>query len=134
MCSQGPDICRQQMVARLGIQCMTDKGFFISADTDMHQWMPFFKSADPTNYRFPFFHIGRYRSDFFTYSAHFRICMGLIHINNSSTTRVNIFKEIPDVFVYFLTWNYIFWLFMAKFGEISITVVECKIITRWENK
>ena len=53
-----------------------------------------------------------------------------ITIKNSSNTRVNIFTEIPALFVYFLTRNYIFWLFMAKFGEISITVVEYKIITR----
>ena len=44
-------------------------------------------------------------------------------INISSNTRVNIFKEIPVLFVYFLTRNYISWHFETNFGEFGLLLL-----------
>ena len=58
----------------------------------------------------------------------------LLHctIKNSSNTRVNIFKEIPSLFVYFLTRKYISWLFTQTlvsipFIFVSIHFPKCKL-------
>ena len=53
-------------------------------------------------------------------------------INISSNTRVNIFKEIPALFVYFLTQKYISWLFIQTlvsipFIFVSIHFPKCKL-------
>ena len=53
-------------------------------------------------------------------------------INNSSITRVNIFTEIPAIFVYFLTRKYISWLFIQSlvsipFIFVSIHFPKCKL-------
>ena len=58
--------------------------------------------------------------------------MYTLTINISSNTRVNIFTEIPAIFVYFLTRKYISWLFIQTlvsipFIFVSIHFPKCKL-------